>query len=98
VRTAPCCWGAGLAASSQYARRAGLLDEQNATRQVAIFFNRILLAQALYGIAALICFISTYASVAAFAVVQLYFIVSPRVPLLDRLARNRVPGGNRPPE
>jgi hypothetical protein len=45
----------------------------------------------LSGIAALICLISTYASVAAFAVVQLYFLASPRIPLLNRLARNRVP-------
>jgi hypothetical protein len=37
-------------------------------------------------LAALVCFISTQASVIALAVVQLYFIVSPRLP---RIARTR---------
>ena len=38
------------------------------------------MAQALYALAALICLISTPASVIALAIVQLYFIVSPRLP------------------
>jgi uncharacterized membrane protein len=44
------------------------------------FRRRILLAQTLYALAALICLISTMASVIALALVQLYFIVSPRLP------------------
>jgi hypothetical protein len=38
-----------------------------------------LLAQALYAAAALVCLVSTVASVIALALVQLYFIVSPRL-------------------
>jgi hypothetical protein len=34
----------------------------------------------LYALAALICLINTVASVIALAVVQLYYIVSPRLP------------------
>jgi TMEM175 potassium channel family protein len=56
---------------------------RQARSRLATFRRRILLAQTLYALAALICLISTQASVIALAVVQLYFIVSPR------LARNR---------
>ena len=48
--------------------------------RLSTFRRRILLAQALYALAALICLISTPASVIALAIVQLYFIVSPRLP------------------
>jgi uncharacterized membrane protein len=84
--------GAGLAASAGYARRARLVGEGSAPHQVSIFLGRILLAQVLYGAAALICLASTIASVIAFAVVPAYFILSPRIPLLDRAAGNRTPG------
>ncbi len=48
------------------------------------------LAQTLYAAAAAICLISTKASVIALAVVQLYFIVSPRAGgLRQRTARAR---------
>jgi uncharacterized membrane protein len=52
-------------------------DEARA--RLAVFRRRILLAQVLYALAALICLASTVASVIALAVVQLYFIVSPRL-------------------
>ena len=48
--------------------------------RLATFRRRILLAQSLYALAALICLINTVASVIALAVVQLYYIVSPRLP------------------
>jgi hypothetical protein len=56
------------------------LDERYATT----FRRGILLAQSLYALAALICLISTQASVTALAIVQLYFIVSPRLPPVHR--------------
>jgi hypothetical protein len=43
-----------------------------------------LAAQSLYALAALVCLISTQASVAALAVVQLYYIVTPRLPRTQR--------------
>jgi uncharacterized membrane protein len=55
-------------------------DDQQARARLTIFRRRILLAQTLYALAALICLINTLASVIALAVVQLYFIVSPRLP------------------
>jgi hypothetical protein len=42
------------------------------------------LAQSLYALAALVCLLSTEASVIALAVVQLYYIVSPRLPRIQR--------------
>jgi uncharacterized membrane protein len=57
---------------------AGVSGDQ-ARARLAIFRRRILLAQVLYALAALICPASTVASVIALAVVQLYFIVSPRL-------------------
>jgi uncharacterized membrane protein len=57
---------------------AGVSGDQ-ARARLAVFRRRILLAQVLYALAALICLASTVASVIALAVVQLYFIVSPRL-------------------
>jgi hypothetical protein len=63
--------------------------DPRARARLSTFRRRILLAQSLYALAALICLISTQASVIALLVVQLYFIVSPR---LQRAGRQR-PGG-----
>ena len=64
-------------------------DDPRARARLSTFRRRILLAQSLYALAALICLISTQASVIVLLVVQLYFIVSPR---LQRAGRQR-PGG-----
>jgi hypothetical protein len=61
-------------------------DAQQARSRLTTFRRRILLAQGLYALAALICLISTQASVIALAIVQLYFIVSPRPPALGKRA------------
>jgi len=73
--------GAGLEAAARYGRTTLVPgDDQQARARLTTFRRRILLAQALYALAALICLISTTASVIALALVQLYFIVSPRLP------------------
>jgi hypothetical protein len=73
--------GAGLEAAARYGRRALVPgDDRQARSRLTTFRRRILLAQTLYALAALICVISTVASVIALAVVQFYFIVSPRLP------------------
>ncbi len=59
-------------------------DARQSRSRLAIFRRRILLAQTLYALAALTCVVSTQASVIALAVVQLYFIVSPRLPRSGR--------------
>ena len=72
--------GAGLEAAARYGRTLVPGDDQQARPRLTTFRRRILLAQILYALAALICLISTVASVIALALVQLYFIVSPRLP------------------
>jgi uncharacterized membrane protein len=73
--------GAGLEAAARHGRTTLLPgDDQQARARLTTFRRRILLAQTLYALAALICLISTVASVIALALVQLYFIVSPRLP------------------
>jgi len=72
--------GAGLEWAARYGRKAFMPgDAAQARARLATFRRRILLAQALYAAAALICLASTVASVIALALVQLYFIVSPRL-------------------
>ena len=71
--------GLGLEWSSRYGRRAFLAGDDQALARLATFRRRILIAQVLYALAALICLRSTVASVVALAIVQLYFIVSPRL-------------------
>jgi uncharacterized membrane protein len=79
--------GAGLEAAARYGRTALVPgDDRQALARLATFRRRILLAQALYALAALICLISTTASVIALALVQLYFIVSPRLPRRPNVA------------
>jgi uncharacterized membrane protein len=73
--------GVGLEAAARYGRAALVPgDDRQALSRLATFRRRILLAQSLYALAALICLINTVASVIALAVVQLYYIVSPRLP------------------
>jgi len=72
--------GAGLEWAARYGRKAFVPDDAAQARaRVTTFRRRILLAQTLYAAAALICLVSTRASVIGLAVVQLYFIVSPRL-------------------
>ena len=79
-------WGA------RYGRKAFLSDDAQAAARLTTFRRRILIAQTLYALAALICFVNTQASVIALAIVQLYFIVSPRLPRIGRAQPPDVPG------
>jgi uncharacterized membrane protein len=79
--------GVGLEWAARYGRKAFVPgDDQQARARLTTFRRRILAAQTLYALAALVCLISTTASVIALAIVQLYYIVSPRLPR----PRNRV--------
>ena len=72
--------GAGLEWAARYGRRVLLPgDAVQARSRLATFRRRILLAQTLYAAAALLCLVSTLVSVIALALVQLCFIVSPRL-------------------
>lgn len=77
--------GAGLEWGARYGRKTFVpVGAQQARSRLTTFRRRILLAQSLYTLAALICLISTQASVIALAIVQVYFIVSPRLPTLGK--------------
>ena len=76
--------GLTLAGGSRHIARRALVDTADRDK-LKIFRRRIVVAQAAYGVAALACLVDTYVSVGALALVQLYFIVSPRIPGLDRL-------------
>jgi uncharacterized membrane protein len=84
--------GGCLALTCRYLPRSGIIDPGRPDR-LSLFRHRIAVAQAGYAAAALLCVANTYVSVAALALVELYFIVSPRVPPLDKLWRRR---GGRP--
>jgi uncharacterized membrane protein len=80
-------WGA------RYGRKAFLSgDAQAAAARLTTFRQRILIAQTLYALAAVVCFVNTQASIIALAIVQLYFIVSPRLPRVGRAQPPDVPG------
>jgi len=82
--------GVGLEWAARYGRKALVPgDAEQAHSRLATFRRRILLAQALYAAAALLCLASTLASVIALAVVQLYFIVSPPLTRMKRLLPGR---------
>jgi uncharacterized membrane protein len=73
--------GVALEWAARYGRKVLVPGDARQSRsRLAIFRRRILLAQTLYALAALTCVVNTQASVIALAVVQLYFIISPRLP------------------
>jgi uncharacterized membrane protein len=73
--------GVGLEWGARYGRKSFVpADDPQARSRLATFRHRIVLAQTLYALAALVCLVSSRASVIALAVVQVYFIVSPRLP------------------
>jgi uncharacterized membrane protein len=85
--------GVMLEWSARYGRRTLLPEEGQAAARLTTFRRRILIAQTLYALAALICFANTQASIVALAVVQLYFIVSPRLPRIPKPQLPGSPGG-----
>jgi uncharacterized membrane protein len=82
--------GVGLEWSSRYGGKTFVSEASAARSRLATFRRRILIAQILYAAAAALCFVSTTAAVIALATVQLYFIVSPRLPRLTRPGAGRV--------
>jgi TMEM175 potassium channel family protein len=80
--------GVGLEWAARYGRKAIMPgDAEQARSRLTTFRRRILLAQTLYALAALLCLISTLASVTALAVVQLCFIISPPLSHIRRMVR-----------
>lgn len=77
--------GAVLYITLRYAMRVGLLNDEASTSVTGALLRRIIIAQALYAIGAALCIFSTYLSIGAIFLVQLNYVIAPRVRLLYRL-------------
>jgi len=77
--------GMALLASWRYALHAGLVtDDTTATMRSAID-RRIIVAQALYAFGAALCLVNTSVSIAVIVLVQLNYVLAPRIRPLSRL-------------
>ena len=77
--------GAMLFASWRYAQRADLLKDEANTEVRSATENRIIIAQALYAFGALLCILNTYVSIGFIVLVQLNYVIAPRMGWLDRI-------------
>jgi uncharacterized membrane protein len=77
--------GAVLFGSWCYALRAGLVKDDTTVDMRSAVERRIVIAQALYALGALLCIISTYWSIAFIVLVQLNYVIAPRIRPLYRL-------------
>ena len=77
--------GGTLLAAVEYALRAHLFDEAEQRNLAPLFRGRILIAQALYAFAtALSLFFPTWVSIGLIALIQLNYVIAPRIPILRR--------------
>ncbi len=77
--------GAALYFTWSYAVSAELVKEDATADISAAVKRRIVIGQALYAFGALLCLVSTYASIAFIMLVQLNYAVAPRIHLLYKL-------------
>jgi uncharacterized membrane protein len=76
--------GLTLYLSQRHAHRAGLFKDNLAFDYPALI-RRIVSAQALYAIAAALCFVNTWLSIGLTFAIQLNYAFAPRIPWLYRL-------------
>ena len=77
--------GAILFAALEYASRAHLFQETDERELVRLMRGRILIAQSLYAVAtAFSLFFSTWVSIALIVLIQLNYVIAPRIPILRR--------------
>jgi uncharacterized membrane protein len=77
--------GALLYASWSYATKAGLTKDEVTPQLSAAVKRRIVLAQTLYAFGALLCVISPYWSIGFIVLVQLNYVIAPRIQGLVKL-------------
>ena len=77
--------GAVLYGSWRYATRAGLVEAGLAALIERSVERRIVIAQGLYGLGALLCVYSTYWSIGFIMLVQMIYVVGPRRGILSRI-------------
>jgi uncharacterized membrane protein len=71
--------------SWRHARHAGLISGEADTDIACGIERRIIVAQALYAVGAVLCLIDTYLSLGFIALVQLNYVVAPRIGPLARI-------------
>ena len=77
--------GGILFAALEYAVRAHLFQESEEPELVRLMRGRILIAQSLYAVAtAMSLFFSTWVSIALIVLIQLNYVIAPRIPILRR--------------
>jgi uncharacterized membrane protein len=77
--------GASLLAGLEYGLRARLFREQDTRDLERLMRGRILIAQSLYAFATLLCVIfPTWVSIALIFIVQVNYVLAPRIPILGR--------------
>lgn len=77
--------GLALYVSWRYARAAGLLGETTTVEISCAIERRILIAQSLYAVGALLCLFNTYWSIAFIVLVQLNYALAPKIRVLSRI-------------
>jgi len=77
--------GATLLAGLEYGIRAHLFKAEDSRDLTVLMRGRILIAQSLYAVATALCLIfPTWVSITVIILVQLNYVVAPRVPILGR--------------
>jgi uncharacterized membrane protein len=77
--------GATIYAGLEYGVRAKLFREENQRQVTRLARGRIYIAQSLYAIATLLCLVfPTWVSIGLIFLVQLNYVLAPRIPILDR--------------
>ena len=77
--------GAMLLAAFEYAFRANFFPESDQQQIARLIRGRVLIAQALYAFAtALSLFFPTWVSITLIALIQLNYVIAPRIPVLHR--------------
>lgn len=77
--------GVMLLISWRYAKHIKLVKHDMPADAHTAIERRIIIAQALYGFGALLCIFNTYLSIGFIVLVQLNYVIAPRIPLLRRL-------------
>jgi uncharacterized membrane protein len=78
-------FGALLLASWRYAKHAGLVETDVSAMIDLSVERRIFVAQALYLFGAALCVFSTYWSIGFIILVQLNYVLGPRIGVLGRI-------------
>jgi uncharacterized membrane protein len=77
--------GASLLAGLEYGLRAHLFREEGTHDLARLMRGRILIAQSLYASATLLCVVfPTWISIALIILIQLNYVLAPRIPILGR--------------